>query len=241
MQSVKINLLRRRSLTLAALLMPLAASVALGAEQPKDSGTEKKPPKKEIALFDGKSLKGWRVADKFDFEDGGKVKVENGQITLPCGGPATGIQFQGKLPRINYEISLEAKRTDGDDFFCGLTFPVEKSYCTLIVGGWGGGATGLSNIDGMSAVENETTGFVDVRKDRWYKIRLRVAADRIEAWLDKEKIIDVETKDRKFTIWWEQEPMRPLGIASWNTSAALRNIRLKRLNKGANAVAPKKK
>jgi hypothetical protein len=36
----------------------------------------------------------------------------------------------------------------------------------------------------------------------------------------------LDASDRKFSIWWEQEPARPLGIATWNTSAALRNIRL---------------
>ena len=91
----------------------------------------------------------------------------------------------------------------------------------------------MSNIDNMSAVENETTGFVEFEKDRWYRIRLRVGSEKIEAWIDKEQIVDLKTADRKFSIWWEQEPMRPLGIATWNTSGALRNIRLAPLAKDA--------
>ena len=38
---------------------------------------------------------------------------------------------------MDYELRLEAKRVEGGDFFCGLTFPVGKEYCTLILGGWG--------------------------------------------------------------------------------------------------------
>jgi hypothetical protein len=174
-------------------------------------------------------LKGWRLPDKFDFETHGKVSVRDGEIHLEQGSPATGISYTEKTPRDNYEVSLEAKRVAGNDFFCGLTFPVADEFCTLIVGGWGGGVVGLSNVDGMSAVENETTSFSQFEKDRWYKIRVRVSDERIQAWLDDEEIIDLKRKDRKFSIWWEQEPVRPLGIATWNTSAALRKITLRPL------------
>ena len=100
---------------------------------------------------------------------------------------------------------------------------------TLIVGGWGGGATGLSNVDGVSAIENETATFRSYKQNQWYKIRLRVTHDKILAWIDDKEIIDLDTENRSFSIWWEQEPLRPLGIATWYTQAALRNIRLTRL------------
>lgn len=181
------------------------------------------------SLFNGKDLSGWRVIDEFDFENHGKVEVVEGEIILAAGRPASGIAYTKKLPRINYELSLEAKRIEGDDFFCGLTFPVGEEYCTLIVGGWGGGVTGLSNVDTMSAVENETTGYVEFERGRWYTIRLRVTDKAISAWIDKEQIVDTKTEGRKFSIWWEQEPARPLGIATWNTKAALRNVHLQRI------------
>lgn len=181
------------------------------------------------SLFNGHTLDGWQVIDKYDFERHGAVKVEQGEIILSSGNPATGISWKGAPPRMNYEISLEAKRIDGHDFFCGLTFPVGEQYLSLILGGWGGGVIGISNLDGMAAVENETTGYRDFQQDRWYPVRLRVTPGRVEVWLDNEQIINVKTTDRKLGIWWEQEPVRPLGIASWYTKAALRNIRLKRL------------
>jgi CubicO group peptidase (beta-lactamase class C family) len=191
--------------------------------------TRQDPDPDILSLFNGHDLDGWKVADQIDFERHGRVEVINGELVLNQGKPATGIAFSGSPPRMNYEISLEAKRIEGSDFFCGLTFPVAESYLSFILGGWGGGVTGLSNLDGASAVENETTGYREFEPNRWYAIRLRVTPGKVQIWLDGEQLIDVETTDRKLSIWWEQEPMRPLGIASWNTKAALRNIRLKRL------------
>jgi CubicO group peptidase (beta-lactamase class C family) len=179
-----------------------------------------------ISLFDGRQLGSWKVAEKFDFKNHGEIKVQEGVISLGEGSPATGIYFNGDLPRTNYEISLDARRTGGSDFFCGLTFPLGTTYCSFIVGGWGGGVVGMSNINDMSAVENETTGYLEVKQGRWYHIRVRVTGSRLQAWIDGERMVDMKTGDNKFSIWWEQEPMRPLGIASWNTSAELRNIRI---------------
>lgn len=191
-----------------------------------------------ISMFNGHGLDGWRVIEKYDFEQHGLVHVEDGAIILDEGRPATGISWGGAPPRMNYELSLEAKRLAGSDFFCGLTFPVGPQYLSLILGGWGGGVTGLSNLDGNSAVENETTGYRDFQNDRWYAVRLRVTPGQVTVWLDGESIVDVKTADHKLSIWWEQEPVRPLGIASWYTKAALRNIRLKRLADAA-AIGPK--
>ncbi|MCP3695110.1 MAG: DUF1080 domain-containing protein, partial [Planctomycetaceae bacterium] len=178
------------------------------------------------SLFDGKQLGQWEVIKKNDFEKHGKVTIKNGSIALPAGQPATGIRWKGPFPRNHYEVSLQTRRTKGSDFFCGLTFPFNDSYLSLIIGGWGGGVTGLSNIDNMAAVENETTGYLDVKDNRWYQVRLRVTPKRIQAWIDQEEILDMETEGHKFSIWWEQEPVRPFGIASWYTATEVRQIRI---------------
>jgi hypothetical protein len=180
-------------------------------------------------LFDGKTLTGWKIADSLAFDAHGEVRVRDGKIELAAGSPATGIVWAGQPPRQNYELSLEAMRTDGSDFFCGLTFPVGKEYCSLIIGGWGGGLVGLSNIDSIAANENQTTNHQEFEDNKWYRVRLRVVTGRIDVWIDDRQMIELETADRKFDIWWEQEPMRPLGIATWYTAAAVRNIKLQRL------------
>jgi hypothetical protein len=224
--------------------MALAVGVALmlGREvraQEPDSPTatesspapESKPDSGEVeatgqSLFDGQSLDGSKVLDEFSFKRHGEVRVEDGHITLDAGAPATGIAWQGEPPRGDYELTLEAMRVEGHDFFCGLTFPVGDSHCTLILGGWGGSVVGLSNIDDLSAIENQTTDDFEFENGRWYAIRLRVTADRIAAWIDDRQIVDLPTKNRRFGVWWEQEPARPLGIATWYTQAAVRAIRL---------------
>ena len=187
-------------------------------------------PPKSVALFDGKSLKGWSTPKKFEFEKHGEVKIVNREIHMGVGKPATGVVCTAKLPRDNYELSLEAKRVAGGDFFCGVTFPVGKEYCSLIVGGWGGGVIGFSNVDGMSAIENETTGYQAFKNDKWYQVRIRVTPENVSAWVDKKHVVDLQREGRKFSIWWEQEPMRPLGFANWNTASALRNIRFRDLD-----------
>lgn len=219
-----------KSVTARLLCILFLCCTATWAAKPKQTSASKSSNSKTQKIFNGKNLEGWKIIKINDFEDHGKVVVEKGEIILPTGQPATGISYTGKkLPRINYEVSLEAKRIEGSDFFCGMTFPIGRKYLSLIIGGWGGGVTGLSNLEGMSAVENETTGFTEFKQNQWYKIRLRVTDKQIQAWIDKDKIVDIETADRKFSIWWEQEPVRPFGIATWNTKAALRNIQLTRL------------
>ncbi len=179
----------------------------------------------EISLFDGTTLTGWRESD---FAGHGEVKVKDGKIILGM-GVMTGITWTGDIPRMNYEVSLEAMRVEGSDFFCGLTFPVGTNPCSLIVGGWGGGVVGLSSLDGEDAANNETTKYMSFENGRWYSIRLRILPEKIQAWIDNEKLVDVSTKERRISIRFEVEPSVPFGIASWSTAAALRNISIRRL------------
>ena len=177
------------------------------------------------ALFDGKTLSGWKATD---FAGKGEVKVKDGTIVLGM-GYMTGITRTSPVPHMNYEVSLEAMRVDGSDFFCGLTFPVKDDCCSLVVGGWGGSLVGLSSLDDQDASSNETTKFQTFENGRWYRIRLRVEPARIRAWIDDEKLVDVVTTDRKISIRWEMEESKPMGIATWSTAAALRNIRVRKL------------
>ena len=179
-------------------------------------------------LFDGKSLNGWRMTK---FDGGAKVEVRDGLIAIGTGDPFTGINFTNEAPKVNYEISLEAMRVGGSDFFCGLTFPVRDSFCSFIVGGWGGSVVGLSNIDGMDASENETTHFIDFVTGRWYHIRLRVTDQKIEAWIEQKKVVNITTAGRKISQrFGDIELSKPLGIASWMTSAAVREIKIRRVS-----------
>ncbi len=181
------------------------------------------------SLFDGKKLGRWQVVGKFDFINHGKVEVKDGTLLLGMGRPGTAVRYRGKFPKMDYEIALEAMRVEGNDFFCCVTFPVADSALSLVVGGWRGPVVGLSLIDGEPAVENETVLYKKFKMKRWYKIRVRVSRAKVEAWIDKEKVVDFKTKDRKLSIYFEREAALPLGLATWKTTGALRNIRLRTL------------
>ena len=215
----------KSALMLVALTLSTSMphSVADGSEAPKNE------PNKKNALPKNMTLRDWDIPDQGMFDEHGTISTQQNELHLAEGSPATGIRFKQAIPRMEYEVRCEAKRTGGSDFFYGLTFPVGEDYCSWIVGGWGGTAVGLSNLDGLSAIENSTTQYMEFEQNRWYKIRLRVAEGIITGWIDKKKIFEVPIKDHTFDIWWEQTPLRPLGIATWNTSAALRNFQLIKL------------
>lgn len=187
------------------------------------------PPDGEgwISLFDGKTLKGWKPTA---FIGHGKVSCDLGLLIFGAGDPFTGLNWTDNVPRINYEIDLEATRVGGSDFFCGLTVPVKDSCCSLIVGGWGGSLIGISSFDGADASENETTRFINFENGRWYRIRLRVTEKRIEGWIDNEKLINVVTTDKHIAVRpGEIELSQPFGLASWQTTSAFRGIRIRRV------------
>ena len=216
----------RRVGTWLIVLCAALASVAVAADEPSPS-KEEPADEKATLLFDGETLKNWKVTD---FGRQGEVKVEEGQLVIYKGRPLSGVTWDGKeLPKVDYEITLECKRVDGSDFFCGLTFPVQDNPCTLVIGGWGGSLTGLSNINYQDASENETTNFFDIESDKWYKVRLRVTKTQIQAWLDDKELADVDYSDKKIGIRFEMSPCKPLGLANYNTTTAVRKFQLREL------------
>jgi hypothetical protein len=177
-------------------------------------------------LFDGESLEGWEITN---FGPQGPVYVSGHEIILGMGDGCTGITWKKAFPRSDYELSLDARKIAGNDFFCGITFPAGKNFCSLIIGGWGGATVGLSSIDGRDAAENETTTHHNFDKDKWYHIRLMVTDDFIKSWIDSIKVVDFSIGTKKLSIRPEVALSRPFGIASWNTTAALKNIRVERI------------
>lgn len=192
--------------------------------------TQSTKPAEPTVRFEGKT---WKVLKKFYFDAPGKVYVEKDQLVLEPGEELTGVVWDkanGEFPDCEYEVTLEAVRIKGGDFLCGMTFPArEKEHATLILGGWGGSAVGISNIDGLAAIENETTQSVDFKNGKWYEIKLRVAGGHIRVWIDGKKLIEVKTKDRKFEVWPQMEPCRPFGLATYITKGAYRNIKIRDL------------
>lgn len=173
-------------------------------------------------LFDGKALGQWKPTP---FGGEGEVTAADGVLRIAMGADLSGVTWKGEFPKQNFELALEARRVEGSDFFCGLTFPVGESHCSLILGGWGGGVVGLSSIDGEDAANNATTKVMSFTEGRWYDVRVRVTPDRIVCLLDNERIIDQPLADRTISVREEVVVSQPLGIATYATTAELRKIR----------------
>jgi hypothetical protein len=153
------------------------------------------------------------------------LRVEDGAIILEAGSPMTGATWTGSFPKSNYEVSFEAERLAGNDFFASLTFPVGDSFCTWVTGGWGGDIVGLSSIDGWDAADNETRTYFNFEAGRWYRLRLKVAEDRIQAWIDDKPVVNVAIAGRAVSLRFaDMKLSAPLGFASYLTKGAVRKI-----------------
>ena len=176
-------------------------------------------------LFNGTDLSGWEITD---FAGGGAIEVKDGEIYIAMGELISGINLAHEnIPSTNYELSAEAMKLDGNDFFCGLTFPVGETFASFIPGGWGGTVVGISSIDGMDASENETATFKNFENNRWYRFRVRVTPIKIQCWVDDEMVVDLLLEDRNIAL--RPGPIElsvPLGITAFQTESRFRNIRL---------------
>lgn len=208
------------------VILPATLLILSGCHSPKDQKaslpvTVTVPD--STYIFNGNTLEGWEITN---FGPQGPVTVSAGEIILGMGDGCTGITYKKPFPEMDYKVCLEAKRVSGVDFFCGMTFPVGKDPCSLIVGGWGGTIVGLSSIDGMDASENETTRMMKFERDRWYEICLEVREAGIKAWIDDSLVVDFARRGEKLSVRPEVELSRPFGICTWTTTASLRNIRV---------------
>lgn len=193
----------------AVLIRPSA-----GAAEPEAAGWR--------SLFDGKALGGWKSTT---FGGEGEVSVVDTALRIARGADLSGVTWAEQFPKQNFELALDARRVDGNDFFCGLTFPVGEDCCSLILGGWGGSVVGLSCIDGEDAANNATTQVREFEANRWYAIRVVVTPDRIECHLDGKRIVEQPLEGRRISVRDEVIPSMPLGIATYATTAEIRNIR----------------
>ena len=197
----------------------------------KAPSTKESNDLQSIELFDGKTLSGWKTLN-FGSE-GGNVLVSGNKIVFDRGEPFTGIVIEDENfqpPSDEYEINIKARKTEGRDFFCAVTFPVPEkgSCCTFVAGAWGGQVTGLSNIDYLDANRNSTRSTLKYETDKWYNIKVEITYGRIRCWID-DRIV-VNTLIDKKIISMRPGPIetcQPFGIASYETSAEFESITLK--------------
>lgn len=157
---------------------------------------------------------------------------ESRVMRIGIGTDLNGARWTGPLPTTPYAVELEARRMSGSDFFCGLTFPVRTgSECvSLIVGGWGGNLVGISSIEGLDASENSTASQQEFEDQRWYRIRVEVGDERLQAWIDDQQVVDAYTEEQKLSLRAGPiEACAPFGLATWLTSAEVRGVRWRKL------------
>lgn len=215
---------RPRRLAVAAVCVIVSATGADKVDKDRPAG-----PTQKLVLFDGKTLKGWKTAGFFR---PGEVRVEDGTIVMGAGRPMTGVtSTRLDLPTRDYELRYEAMRLTGHDFFAAATFPVGKSHVTLVNGGWGGGVTGLSSLNGADASENETNTYVKYRDKTWYRFRVRVTGEVIRCWIDDKLVVAVSHRDREVATRIETRANQPLGFAAYESSGAVRNVEVRALTR----------
>jgi len=234
----------RTTLTVASLEPAAPAAEAPKTEPAKEAPVEpnKSEPAKEaaaapkqvdeITLFDSKDLGKWI---KTPYGGEGDVFVnEDGNLEFGFGAVITGVNWGEAPPATsNYELSLEAMKLDGNDFFVALTFPVKDSHATFVVGGWGGGVVGISSVDDLNASENETMSIEGFETDVWYKIRVRVSDDQLQAWINDDEAVTLDLEGRKISLLpGDIELSVPIGIAAYQTRAQYRNIVWRKLPAG---------
>ena len=157
----------------------------------------------------------------------GPLERADGDLRLGAGGPLTAVRWAGEVPTPPYELQFDATRERGNDFFVGLTFPAGDGHLTLVLGGWGGALCGLSCLDGEDASVNGTATYRGFRAGKAYRLRLRVEADRVQAWLDGEPLLDVPLAGRACTLRTEVAGCAPLGLASYQTIARIGPVTLR--------------
>lgn len=162
----------------------------------------------------------------------GAVSWSEGVLHLDAGAELTGMLYEGEIPKMPYEVELEARKVSGSDFFCGLTFPVRslEECVTFIVGGWGGGVVGISSVNEQDASSNETTTYHNFEDGRWYSIKIRVEPSQILAFLDGQQVVDLKIEGKTLGLRRGViELCAPFGYAAWQTESEVRKMRWRSL------------
>jgi hypothetical protein len=181
---------------------------------------------RQILLLEGERAGLWEGTA---IPGAGAVEIVDGVMRLGAGMPMTGVRYGGELgvDLGDYEIRLEARRVEGTDFFCALTFPVgtEESCVSLIVGGWGGGLVGISSLDWMDASENGTASLHEFEEGEWYVVRVRVSGGELVVWLGDKLVVREQIVGRQLGLRaGDIEGCAPFGLATFGTVGEVRGL-----------------
>lgn len=198
---------------------------------------DKAPPKMaELALLNPGLQSQWVPSG---IPEEGPVTVKDGVIQVGAGLPMSGVRFSGDwqalgLPWIDYALTFEARRVEGQDFFATCTFPVGSAdrCVSLVIGGWGGGLVGISSIDHLDASENTTRGEKHFENCQWYRVRIEVREDDLQVWINDAPMVNTSIKGRRLSLRsGDIDRCTPLGFATWRTIGEIRAVKVARLTR----------
>ncbi len=125
----------------------------------------------------------------------------------------------------DYEYTLEARKLSGNEGFL-ILFRVrsEKDFYWCNLGGWNNTLhsleRGKSGEGRWHRVGPSVRG--SIKRGRWYRIKIRCEGSHISVWLDGKKLIDFTDP--------EGHLQGCVGIGTWATKAAFRNVKVKALD-----------
>jgi hypothetical protein len=112
-----------------------------------------------------------------------------------------------------------------------VTFPVGKEgHVSLVLGGWAGAITGISNLDGLNASENATTQYHAFEDKQWFDVKILVTEEKIQCWLDSKQLVDVKRVDyKKYDTHGAVADTKPFGMFSYGTWGKVRDMKVWKL------------
>lgn len=155
----------------------------------------------------------------------GLAEIGESALTLAQGVPLSGVTYTGTPPKPPYTLEVEFTKLLGNDFPCAVTFPVAGSHLSLVLGGWGGTVCGLSSLDGLDAARNATRFVRAFPVGQRTSVRLEVEPTAVRAWVDGERVVEVDLVGRWVAVREELLPSRPLGLAAFATAVEFHAVR----------------
>jgi hypothetical protein len=215
---------RRHTLLICSLLVFVFSGVALAQE-----GTSVGDAKNAVAIFDGKSFKGWEGnLEMFRIQDGAivagslKKKIPRNEFL------STKEEFG------DFELQLQFKILGGEKANAGVQIRSRRipnhhemiGYQADLGNGWWGCLYDESRRRKILAVPPAEKRDEPIRKDDWNDYRIRCKGKRIQLWINGVQTVDYTEEDSEI----EQNGMIAVQVHSGPAMEAwYRNIRVTKL------------
>ena len=153
---------------------------------------------------------------------GGEWRLD-GTSVAQSGSDTPALLLFGDHSWKDYTLELEAQKTGGDEgFLIAVRVKDAQNLVWFNVGGWGNTRTAFEFADGDNGKtdfgDQQTYGdFQEVVKDQWHKLKVVVAGNKIEGFLDGVSACKIDAP----TL-----PQGAIAIGTWSTQARFRNIKV---------------